>query len=365
MRTGLGSRLAGLIQRSGRAARSWIDWFRPHRRLRFTREGWIFLAVTMAIGFAAVNTGHNLFFLIFAMLVSLIVVSGILSEGTVRNLRVERVLPREIFARSTTIVELRVWNQSRKRTAYAVEIRDGIDPRDWRRVAFLDRLDAGAERRFHSVWSFDRRGSHRFLSVRLVTRFPFGIFEKTRIVPLPAEFFVYPAVDRGDERLTAIELQRSTTRRNRLGEEMFSLRPKLADDDGRRIHWRVSARVGDLIVAEYGETTAQPLAVFFDSRGPSGAGFEAAVERVASLLWRATREERRVAFYSYEACVRCSTDDGLRRALAFLAEVKPRPALTAERFDRWCEESAARGGGVFVTAGDPPVLPPGTCLRVA
>ena len=344
---------------------SWLGWIYPYRSLRFTREGWIFLAVTMAIGFAALNTGHNLFYLVFAMLVSLVVVSGILSERAVRSLRVERLVPREVFARSATAVEIHVRNQSRARAAYAVEVRDGVDRNRRRRVGFIDRLDAGAERRYHSVWSFERRGRHRFLSVHLVTRFPFGIFEKTRIVPLAEEFLVYPAVHRGGERLSAIEPERSSLRRNRLGEEMFSLRPRLPDDDRRRIHWRVSARAGELIVKEYGEAVTRPLAVFFDSRGPGGAAFDAAVERVASLLWQIARDGCDATLYSYAACFRCAAGESLRRALAFLAEIEPATAISGDSFERWRAEATVCGGGVFVTSGDPPALPPGTLLRVA
>src|SRR4029453_3940594 len=106
---------------------------------------------TVAIGLAALNPGHNLFYLVFAMLVSLIVVSGLLSERAVRNLRVERRVPAEIFARGAAPLELRVRNFSPKRASYTVEIRDGIIGQPRRRVGFLDRLDPGAERSFLSV----------------------------------------------------------------------------------------------------------------------------------------------------------------------------------------------------------------------
>jgi len=116
----------------------------------------------MAIGMAALNTGHNLFYLVFAMLVSLIIVSGLLSERVVRALQVERRLPAEIFARSAAPIELRVRNRSQRRTCYAVEIRHGAEGEPRRKIGFIDRLDPGAERSFVSIASFSAPRSAEF-----------------------------------------------------------------------------------------------------------------------------------------------------------------------------------------------------------
>ncbi|MGH7823421.1 MAG: DUF58 domain-containing protein, partial [Candidatus Binatia bacterium] len=129
---------------------------------------------------------------------------------------------------------------------------------------------------------------------------------------------------------------------------------------------RVSARTGEWMVAEHGETMDLPLAIFFDTTAPPGEAFEAAVERTASLLWESDRGGRQARLYSWE---RSFPDRGrlsLRAALGFLAEIAPRPTRPANRaeFERWRRDAAA-GAGIFVTAGDPPELPPGTLCRVA
>jgi hypothetical protein len=38
--------------------------FRPPRKLKFTREGKYFLGITLGVGFAAINTGNNLLYLL-------------------------------------------------------------------------------------------------------------------------------------------------------------------------------------------------------------------------------------------------------------------------------------------------------------
>jgi len=352
-----------------RTVESWTEWIYPYRSLRLTRAGWFFLLATIAIGLAALNTGHNLFYLIFAMLVSLIVVSGLLSERTVRSLRLERRAPAEIFARRAVAMELRVHNRSPRWASYAVEIRDGVGGEPRHRVGFIDRLDPGAERSFVSLWTFPRRGRHRARSIHLVTRFPFGLFEKVRIVPVTEPYVVFPAVPEGGRALLAARGEDGRAlRKHRLGEEIIGLRRKLPDDDPRRIHWRSSVRAGEWMVTEHADASSPSLSVFFDSRGEPGVGFESAVEQAAKLLWQARRAGRSVRLHSWAASFTGEGQATLRSALGFLAEVEPVAALPvggADRFLEWRQEVERSGGGIFVTAAAPPELPPGTLLRVA
>jgi uncharacterized protein (DUF58 family) len=347
---------------------SWTESFYPYRSLRLTRDGWFFLGVTIAIGLAALNTGHNLFYLVFAMLVSLIVVSGLLSERVVRHLRVERRLPCNIFARRPTAVEVRVRNTSRHRTCYAVEIHDGLEGQERRRVGYVDRLDPGAERVFVAVWTCPRRGRQALQRIHFVTRFPFGLFEKTRIVATRESHVIFPAVGDMEARRLAQGAGQDGFRKHRLGEEIVGLRRKLDDDDPRRIHWRVSARAGEWMVTEHAERLDRPLALFFDNRGLGGSAFERAVERAASLLWSASRAGRTAHLYSWDTAFREDGPEALHGALTFLAEVAPLPPKAApddSHFREWQNEVQHLGGGFFITLGEAPSVPPDRLLRVA
>ena len=73
-------------------------WLRPPRRLRPTRAGWSFFAITFGVGFAALNTGNNLLYLVLALMLSFLVLSGVLSESALRGIAVRRRLPRELYA---------------------------------------------------------------------------------------------------------------------------------------------------------------------------------------------------------------------------------------------------------------------------
>src|SRR5690242_10644944 len=76
----------------------WWRRFRPPRRLSFTREGRIIVILSVSVGFAAINTGNNLLYLLLGWLLSFIIASGILSEITLKRLSVERRPPPRVFA---------------------------------------------------------------------------------------------------------------------------------------------------------------------------------------------------------------------------------------------------------------------------
>lgn len=77
--------------------RTWLHQLSRHRAISVTTEGVRFLLLTLAVGIAAVNTGNNLFYLLLAMMLSLIVLSGFLSEQCVRRLEFHRHLPDTLF----------------------------------------------------------------------------------------------------------------------------------------------------------------------------------------------------------------------------------------------------------------------------
>ena len=177
-------------------------WLRPPRTLQPTRAGWLFFALTLGVGFAALNTGNNLLYLVFSFLLGFLVLSGVLSEAALRRIEVRRRLPREIFAESPVPVGARGRRttsagsrptRSSSRTSRATTCTTRVS---LGRV-FLLRLAPGARQQRaylpHRAGARARSGSPGF---RVSTRFPFGLFAKSLLLEDPAETLVYPAVDR-------------------------------------------------------------------------------------------------------------------------------------------------------------------------
>ncbi len=118
-----GARSERAARRAGFITRLLARW-KPPRRLKLTREGKYFIGVTFGVGFAAINTGNNLLYLLLGMLLSLIIVSGLLSELSLRKLTVTRRLPPRAQVGRPHLVEIEVFNHKKNSPSYAIEIED-------------------------------------------------------------------------------------------------------------------------------------------------------------------------------------------------------------------------------------------------
>jgi uncharacterized protein (DUF58 family) len=226
---------------------------RAPRRLKVTREGRYFLGITFGVGLAAINTGNNLLYLLLGVLLALILVSGIMSEIALRGLSVRRRLPTRAQVARPHLVEIEVHNKKKKLPSYAIEVEDirANQPAD-KRCFFLkvspQSTQVAAYRR-----TPQKRGREAHVAFRVATRFPFGLFEKSRQIEVPGELIIYPAVH-------TVRLPPPRARRAGAGariaarggsDDLLGLRPYRAGDDTRQVHWRKSAATGSLVLREH------------------------------------------------------------------------------------------------------------------
>ncbi len=306
-------------------------WLRPPRRLSPTRAGWAFFAITFGVGFAALNTGNNLLYLVLALMLSFLVLSGVLSESALRGIAVRRRLPHEVFAEAPAPVALEIHNLQRRVPAFAVWVEDRArtpaGPRSVGRVFALRIAPQAHELRSYGLRS-DRRGPLELLGFRVFTRFPFGLFVKSLEIRDAIEVLVYPAVE-------AVVAPPSIGAAHRGGEsrtgpgaavgDVAGLRPFAPGDPARRIHWRASLRSGELVVRDVETEHAAEVEVRLRTGDAEpGSPFERLVAWAASevVCWldAGGRVSLRTDRYRVEA------DSGSRhraRLLSFLARVEP------------------------------------------
>jgi uncharacterized protein (DUF58 family) len=280
---------------AGKPASGWRQrlkrFLRPPRRLKFTREGRYFFFISLGIGFAAVNTGNNLLYLLLGMTLSIIVASGVLSELALRKLAVRRQIPPEIYAERPFLVGIELSNQKKRIPSFSIEIEDLAGGMLLEKKCYF--LKVPPERSQHTSYRYtiSGRGLHRFDAARISTKFPFALFRKSREIDLPDEVLVYPAqVDVSD--LTAAWRSgrgAAPLGRGGRGEDFFSVREFRPGDDSREIHWKSSARVGRLMLREREDAINRRVAIYLDNRAPAPATeeirlqVEHAIARAASL----------------------------------------------------------------------------------
>jgi uncharacterized protein (DUF58 family) len=318
-------------------ARRRVPWYLPRdirfrRHLRFTREGKLFVFVTLGLGFAAVNTGTNLMYLVFGFMLSLIVLSGVLSEHVLRELSVERRLPSRAVAGEPALIELCVKNKKQRLVSYSVEVEDQAEAgSNLRRCYFLKIAPRGEQSASYRRVP-EQRGVLRFSGFSIATRFPFALFEKWREVELEGELLVFPRplATPLPEGMFREQGERGGSARGR-GTETRELREYRSDDELRMIHWRRSASLGKPIVRELEQEASSLFSILLDNQRPAGAGadwergFEQNVSRAAYLVERGLARG-----YSVELCARGARSkvvtspaeaDALQRFLALLEPV--------------------------------------------
>ena len=165
----------------------------PRRTIWPSRDGWWCLFVAMGLGVAAINTGNNLLYLLVSLLLGLIIMSGVLSEQSMRGVALTAVEPEELYAGRSALFGATIANRKRWLTSYSITI-ELLSPGATPRFLYLPRLEAGAERLVTWEDTLSRRGRHRLAGVRITTRFPFGLFLKAGRPMLASEVVVYPAV---------------------------------------------------------------------------------------------------------------------------------------------------------------------------
>lgn len=313
--------------------------FRPPRRLKFTREGKFFVGITLGVGFAAINTGNNLLYLLLGMLLALIIVSGLMSELSLRDLTVVRRLPTRAQVGRPHLVEIEVFNHKRRVPSYAIEVEDlrSGQPAD-KRCFFLKispkSAQVAAYRRTPA-----RRGRDTHVAFRIATRFPFGLFEKSREVPAEGELVIYPAVDpvnlpaHGPGRLSGGDASFGRGH----GDDYLGMRLLREGEDRRDIHWRKSAAVGQLVMRERARDARPDVQLAVDVVRPEGAteewsaAFERRIREVASRSVAHIKRGDAVAIRTTGGeAVRGDRTTGADPLLRFLALLEERPAAGEE-----------------------------------
>jgi len=309
---------------------------RAWRRFYFTSGGLAFTAGTLMVGFAAMNTGNNLLYLLLGSMMGFIIVSSWLSEQAIRDLWIERHPPHPVTVGHELRLSYRVANRKRFLPSLAVEIVEaGLPGR-----AFVAHVPAKGSVEARSTNSFVRRGIYPLGTVTLSTSFPFGMFRKERDIEIPGEVVVWPRTDRrvrepsaGSGRLARSGVSVRGARGTR--GEYRSLRGYRSGDDPKDIHWKSSARLREPVIREYDRDGAETRWICLDTRGDANEAAEVAIEMAASLAARATAEHRPFALLAGEALLEPGDGLGqLERALGILARVdfdptepEPRPPV--------------------------------------
>ncbi|MEU3255865.1 DUF58 domain-containing protein [Streptomyces sp. NPDC006997] len=260
-----------------------------------TTRGRSFLAAGVAAAVCAYVLGQGDLLRVGLLLAVLpLVCAMVLYRTRYRVAGSRRLSPARVPAGSEARVHLRMDNVSRLPTGLLM-LQDRVPYVLGPRPRFvLDRVEAGGRREVSYRVRSDLRGRYPLGPLQLRLTDPFGMCELTRsfstydtltviprVEPLPPVRLTGEAKGYGDGRLRSLALA---------GEDDIIPRGYRYGDDLRRVHWRSTARYGELMVRREEQPQRSRCTVLLDTRGAAfrGAGpdsaFEWAVAGTASVL---------------------------------------------------------------------------------
>jgi uncharacterized protein (DUF58 family) len=304
------------------------DWLETHW-VAPAYSGWLLLGLGIFFFGAATNTMAGWLYVISGMMVALAVMGALLPGRSLRGIELTRSPIAPISAGDTLVVEVNLHN----RTAQAKTL---LQVEDLLPAALADTVQTALDtlpphETYHWVYEqpTKRRGIYRWDTVYLRTASPLGLFWRRRDHPLPARAIVYPQVlplsqcplvdESGQE--TQIPVQSYYASQGATEGVTRTLRPYRWGDPIRLVHWRTSARYGELRVRELELFTGgQELIVSLDNASAwHEEHFEQAVIAAASLYFYAMRQGRSVSLWT-AGTGQVRRD---RAVLEMLAEVMP------------------------------------------
>lgn len=287
----------------------WRSDFFP-RKLSFTREGRIIVVISIGLGFAAINTGNNLIYVVFGLSLGLILISGFLSESNIRRIVASRMpVIRAQAARPVSFL-LSGRNPNRRMSSFGVEIWPLFEGDDVKTApAVFTEIPPGAELEGPASVTFPRRGEYRLHGIVVSTEFPFSFFRKSAVVQGPGSVIVHPAIHPLREVRVPVgaDGEEESLPRPGRGYEFFGVRDFRVGDNPRHISHRLSAARGQTIVREFEQTGNRMVFIAVVNIDPGGADGEAraefAIEKAASVAAHLIEQGRVVGLASCSGLV--------------------------------------------------------------
>lgn len=326
------------------------------RQTTLCREGWFYLAIVALVLGGALIKEVNLLLILAGMLLGPFLLNWQAVRATLQGLEVRRKLPSRVLAGEQMAVDLVLSNTRQRFASWAVAVEEQIHRESnsnhqepLRPSVLFPYVEPGEAKKGAYRGQLAERGRYRLGPLRLSTTFPFGLFSRT-ISAGPCEtLIVLPRLGRLTEgwAMRRIETFAGSQRRNRPGPEgdFYGVRPWRPGDGRRLIHWRSSARLGQLVVRQFERPRTRDVAVVLDlwqsSDHPSAEearNVELAVSFAATVLadaCRKTGSNMHLAVADGESECFClggpaspATLQGLLERLA-VAQAGPKDALPA------------------------------------
>ncbi len=254
----------------------------PKLSVWLTREGWIFLVILLFVSAGSLLRNINLLMLMTGIMIAPLFLSWRGSLLMLRQLTAKRSLPPQLFAGESVSATWKVTNHRAALPTWSLAIQDRlrkatVSAHGASRIrTLLPRIGPGETSYGSYQIFFPQRG--RFLAgpAQLSSRFPLGLIAARLDMAEEEIILVAPALGKltasWDRRLLSHASGSESIKRRRgaQDEEFFGLRQYRSGDSRRHIHWRATARSGQLMVKQFDSRSDRDFVLILDLWLPGG-----------------------------------------------------------------------------------------------
>jgi uncharacterized protein (DUF58 family) len=294
-----------------------------------TGTGVAYTVAMGVVGAGAFISANNLLFLIFAAMLSTLLVSGFISRLGIAGLAINLLVPEHISARRKVRAGIRIRNLKKLIPSFSIHLA-GSKESGFDTILYFPVIPGGAVLEEPVDLFFPKRGAQRERTFQFSTRFPFGFSERREMVTAQHDLLVYPCVDAqpGFEALLAgVRGEMDAQQRGR-GHDFYRIRPYEALESARHVDWKATAHTGDLQVREFAREHDNRVVIYFDLDTDTEGWFEAAVDCAAFFAFRLAERGSQVRFCTQEFDVSLPDEGDIYTILKYLALVSPMKGKT-------------------------------------
>lgn len=221
----------------------------------------VYIAITLLLGFAAVNTGNNLIYLVVSALLGFMAISGILGKWNLSRIRLNCSPPEEVYDGLPTLFSIHLENHRRWLPVFLMEVvlNDG--------VVLFPLVDPGQAKSKSLAVVLHGRGLQQLNQAKIRSRFPINFFIRSVSITIDRKVTVFP-------RPLPCPDFRQPDPGGMHGGQAHWLKgqegdvSRISDYQGgeplKLIHWKLSARHDRLKVKELSAATQTPVTLDLD-----------------------------------------------------------------------------------------------------
>lgn len=278
--------------------------WRQQARFRLSREGLHFVFILLFILVGAVLRDVSLLIVLAGVMFALLLIQWRVGRQSVAGLDLKREVQATTVCESVVDVRVTVFNRRRWLGSWLLTVEDQIEQiaparksSQERALTVIDDVAPQHHRSGTYQIKFQQRGHYRIGPTTLSTRYPLNLGLSSRQFPGRSSIIVHPRLgvltNRCHElfRVERQGLSRSTARAGVNEGEFFGLRQWHNGDSQRWIHWRTTARLGELSVRQFEQQQRMQSLILLDLhcradetvRGVEPVAVEKAISFMATL----------------------------------------------------------------------------------